>query len=427
MPEIVKQYGGEHFLPIQERLWVQEIFRRLVEVTKRKDLEYTLTVLDSAEANAFALPGGYIFITRGLLGVIGSDEAKLAAVLAHEIAHSEKKHGLSAVFRQMGLTVLMEVGVMAFDFASADLMRMATATLVQLLQLGWGREAEYEADAIGQIMAVQAGFDGVGAVSLLDDLFVLDSDDLPMKLFRTHPDTKNRRDRLEASLVSFWSVPALVTDQQTLEKLNLGRNYDHDGRNDPNGRYVVSIPTQNEQSGLDVFDHQLGQPLTWLESTKVQYFAWSPQGKYLAVVVEDHSKGQLWICDRYGHAIRKATFPNHHGEIKGISWSPPGQRGHMLALDINSPEGGQVLVTYLEADVLIPVHGELSGNSSIWMDEGLYFLHNGQWYFTRAPEVLPVVPPNPVPRVLQRKRILSPTVIKEGDTIRLTRPALTLP
>ena len=146
VPEILKQYGGEHVLPIHKRLWVEEVFSRLVQVAERDDLEYTLIVLNSSELNAFSLPGGFIFITRGLVQAIGEDEAKLAAVLGHEIAHVEKKHGLHAVFRQLGLTVLFEVGALALDLASADLLRVASVTLVQLLNLGWGREAEYEAD-----------------------------------------------------------------------------------------------------------------------------------------------------------------------------------------------------------------------------------------------------------------------------------------
>ena len=73
---------------------------------------------------------------------------------------------MNAVLRQMGLTVLAEVGALALDFISGELVRLAGATLVQVLQLGWGREAEFEADAVGQSLAVQAGFDPIGAIGL---------------------------------------------------------------------------------------------------------------------------------------------------------------------------------------------------------------------------------------------------------------------
>ena len=136
--------------PFKSGCGLREVFARLAAQSQRPEVEYTLTVLNSREANAFSLPGGFVFITRGLLNLIGSDEAQLAAVLAHEIAHVEKKHGVNAVLRQLGLSVLAEVGAAALDFLSGDLLRLAGVTLVQMLQAGWGREAEFEADAVGQ-------------------------------------------------------------------------------------------------------------------------------------------------------------------------------------------------------------------------------------------------------------------------------------
>lgn len=419
-PEIIKQYGGEYVLPLESRLWVAEVFRRLVAVTERDDLDYTLTVLNSSELNAFALPGGYAFITRGLLNAIGTDEAKLAAVLGHEIAHIEEKHGVNAVLRQLGLTVLVEVGVMALDLATADLLPLASAALVQLVSLGWGREAEFEADMLGQALAIEAGFDGIGAVSLLEDLLPSSPDDLPMKIFRTHPDTALRQKRLVENLASFWSEPVWVREQQMLERLNLSRNSKQARRNDPNGRYLISLSPGG--SGLQVYDQQTEQSTAWLEQIAVRDFAWSLQGHYLAVLVEDRSQGELWICDRWGQVVRKVSSPGK--SITGMSWSP---QGNQLALDVDGPRGKTIMVTYVDIDVLLPVGGELGGSDCIWLDSGLYFNSGSKWYHTSAPLVEPVTIRNPVPQVLQRQRILSPQVLKEGNTIRLTRPSLTLP
>ncbi len=420
LPEILKQYGGEYVLPIGSRLWVDEVFRRLVAGTEREDVDYTLTVLNSSESNAFALPGGYVFITRGLVNTIGTDEAKLAAVLGHEIAHIEKKHGVNAVLRQLGLTVLVEVGVMALDLATADLLPIAGVALVQLLNLGWGREAEFEADLLGQALAIEAGFDGIGAVSLLGDLSAVSSDDLPMKIFRTHPDVTERQKRLVQNLASFWSDPVWVKEQHMLERLDLSRNSREDGRNDPNGRYLVSLSTGG--LGLQVVDEQVEQSTVWLGQIVAKDFAWSPQGQYLAVLVEDASQGQVWICDRWGQVVRKVRSSGQ--TITGMSWAPT---GNQLALDVEGPEGRRIVVTFLDVDVLVPVGRELHGKHSIWLDTGLYFLFEGKWYHTLAPEVDPVMVQNPVPRVLQRQRILSPQVIREGNSIRLTRPSLTPP
>ena len=166
---------------------MEEVFARLAAQSERQDVQYTLTVLNSREANAFSLPGGFIFITRGLLNLIGSDEAQLAAVLGHEIAHVEKKHGVNAIFRQLGLSVLAEVGAFALDFLSGDLLRAAGLALTQILQAGWGREAEFEADALGQEIAARAGFDPVGAISLLEKLIQAENSEESMHIFRTHP------------------------------------------------------------------------------------------------------------------------------------------------------------------------------------------------------------------------------------------------
>ena len=65
-PELVKQYGGEYILPFGERMWVEEVFRRLVGAVERHDIDYTLTVLNTSEWNAFALPGA-MFSSRGLV------------------------------------------------------------------------------------------------------------------------------------------------------------------------------------------------------------------------------------------------------------------------------------------------------------------------------------------------------------------------
>lgn len=418
-PALIKEYGGEYIPPIQQRLWLEEVFARLTACVGREDVEYTLTVLNSREANAFSLPGGYVFITRGLLNLIGGDEAQLAAVLGHEIAHVEKKHGVNAVLRQMGLTVLAEVGALALDFISGELVRLAGATLVQVLQLGWGREAEFEADAVGQSLAVQAGFDPIGAIGLLDRLAQVNSSEEPVHLFSTHPDVQQRRQRLETALGSFWSEPVVVGDSKVLERLNQGRNSDQSGRTDPKGRYMLELSGQ--PGGLRVFDEQNREYVTWVPQASVREAAWSPQGDYLALLVEAEAGGEVWITDRWGYVVEQLKV---QGDVAAFCWSP---HGRALALDVVGPGEKRVMAAYLGEKAYVEVSRGLTAQGSCWLDDGLYFLHNGRWYQTQPPEVVQVRIDHPVPVVLQRKRVLNPTLIKEGNTYRLTRPALTLP
>lgn len=423
--DIVKQYGGEYIVPIQERLWLDEVFQRLVAVTEREELDYQLIPLNSHAINAFALPGGYVFVTRGLLNLVGKEEAKLAAVLGHEIAHIEKKHSVNAVLRQMGLTVLVEVGVLWLDLGSADLLRLATATLLQLMHLGWGREAEYEADLVGQELAVKAGFDAVGALSLLDDLLEQDPDDLPLKLFRSHPETTERRARLENNLLSYWLEPRLLTDPLRSERLNVSRNYDQDGRSDPNNRYEIELPSLKTDLGLQVYDRQRQQTETWLAELDVLSFTWSPTGRYLTAVVQNEAGyEEVLLCDRHGYVLKVWNLTEHEGQIEQIVWSPDEK---IVALQLQTDTMSNIVLSFLDTEVFLPITGQLGGSEPSWIGKVLYFQRDGNWYYTQGPEIRPVVVPAPIPQVVERKRLLSPTVVKEGNTIRLTSPTLSLP
>lgn len=420
-PALIKEYGGQYTLPVQQRLWVEEVFARLVAQSGRDDVEYTLTVLNSREPNAFSLPGGFVFITRGLLDLIGHDQAQLAAVLGHEIAHVEKKHGVNAVIRQMGLTVLAEVGAVALDFVAGELLRMAGLTLVQVLQAGWGREAEYEADVLGQALAAQAGFDPVGAVSLLKSLAAADKSGEPMHMFRTHPDPVQRMRRLQDNLVSFWSGPEVVEDQDVLERLDQGRRSKQEGRTDPKGRYVLEM-SGKPSPGVKLLDRQTGERLVWAEQALVKVAAWSPQGEYLALLVDGENPGELWILDRWGQVVAELVCP--YGEATAFSWD---SEGRMLALDVIGAAGSRVVVVYLDTGSWVEVGRGLEAQGSLWLDDGLYFLSSGKWFKTQPPQVQAVQLAEPVPVVLQRKRTIAPTFVREGNTFRLTRPALTPP
>jgi Zn-dependent protease with chaperone function len=417
-PSLVKEYGGEYILPIQERLRVEEVFARLAAQSERQDVQYTLTVLNSREANAFSLPGGFIFITRGLLNLIGSDEAQLAAVLGHEIAHVEKKHGVNAIFRQLGLSVLAEVGAFALDFLSGDLLRAAGLALTQILQAGWGREAEFEADALGQEIAARAGFDPVGAISLLEKLIQAENSEESMHIFRTHPASGERKKRLEENLAEYWSEPDLVKDFSALERLKQGRISDPGGRTDPRARYVLEGVGH---PGVKLVDQQNGEQVVWAENAFVKEAAWSPDGTYLALLVDAESLGELWLFDRWGRVFRKISGL---GEINGFCWSP---QGDMLALEVPGSGGLRIVAAYLYAEAFVDVSGGRQAEEAVWLEEGLYFRSGADWYRTEPPQAVPVRVAEPVPVVLQRKRILTPTLVKEGNTFRLTRPELTVP
>ena len=91
-PSILKRYGGEYDDP-ELKVYVDKLGNRLAEKSHRSHLIYHFTVLDSPQINAFALPGGYIYVTRGIMAYLGSAD-ELAGLIGHEIGHVTARHGV---------------------------------------------------------------------------------------------------------------------------------------------------------------------------------------------------------------------------------------------------------------------------------------------------------------------------------------------
>jgi predicted Zn-dependent protease len=134
---------------------IQRIGERLAASSHRPELIYRFTVVDSATVNAFALPGGYIYITRGMLAYLNS-EAELAAVLGHEIGHvtarhSVRQHSTATATGLVGAVISAASGIQGVD----TLTNMAGTALVR----GYGREHELEADRLGAEYLAKSGYD----------------------------------------------------------------------------------------------------------------------------------------------------------------------------------------------------------------------------------------------------------------------------
>jgi predicted Zn-dependent protease len=206
VPEVEHQFGGvycDHALTT----YVNEVGGKLVPVCHRPDLLYSFEILNTDIPNAFALPGGFVFITRGLLIRLRS-EAQLAGVLGHEIAHVCARHGAAHVSNAIGLKML-QAGLLIWAIAS-DVdpeIILAAAVLsevtVSLIMLGFSRADELEADTLGADYCYRAGYP---PQALIEVLYLLDeieqasgSGDVPSFL-RTHPKSRDRIKELEAYL-----------------------------------------------------------------------------------------------------------------------------------------------------------------------------------------------------------------------------------
>lgn len=162
---ILATYGGVYDDPKLQAL-IGHAVDRLVAASERPDLAYKVTILNSGSVNAFALPTGQLYVTRGLI-TLASDTAELSSVLSHEMAHVIARH---AAIREnqarQGAAVVRVVGDMSPD---ADVSALALAR-TRLTLASFSRAQELEADGIGLGIAARAGYDPYGAVRFLTAL-----------------------------------------------------------------------------------------------------------------------------------------------------------------------------------------------------------------------------------------------------------------
>ncbi len=171
---------------------LSEIGRRVAGKSDRSHLPYTFKVLESDNINAFALPGGFIFMYSGLLDIL--DESETAAVLGHEIAHVVARHGVKRMQALYGYQLLSIAGLIAMgDRADPRKVQEISDTVFTLILLGYSRRDELEADRLGTRYAIKAGYDPEGMLRVLDK-FEEKQRGLPEVTFlNTHPPIPERR------------------------------------------------------------------------------------------------------------------------------------------------------------------------------------------------------------------------------------------
>ncbi|MFH1494883.1 MAG: M48 family metallopeptidase [Pseudomonadota bacterium] len=187
--------------------YVNQVGRYLTLQTERPDLPWHFGILDSDSVNAFATPGGHIFVTSGLLRKMHS-EAELAGVLSHEIAHVLQKHHLVAMKKAGGMGFLTDVASIAVDqkggggYAGKELSKNLISGMKEILVRGLDKDDEYEADRMGVVIATRAGYDSYGLPAVLQMLDGLSNTSDVSLLFSTHPAPESRMDTLSGVMQS---------------------------------------------------------------------------------------------------------------------------------------------------------------------------------------------------------------------------------
>jgi predicted Zn-dependent protease len=193
-PEILKQFGYYDGPDLQN--YVAQVGQR-VAATSDTRFNFQFKIVDQTYVNAMALPGGFIYVTRGMLAEM-NDEAQLASVLGHEMTHVNSRHGAKLLTKALGaqLATLLGVGAAAAAGGSAVAgVAMISSHITTYMLLGYGREYEQEADEVGLRYARTAGYDPQRMVVFLRALRrkeMLSGQAMYHGFEASHPDTATR-------------------------------------------------------------------------------------------------------------------------------------------------------------------------------------------------------------------------------------------
>ncbi|SDU29477.1 Putative Zn-dependent protease [Pseudomonas pohangensis] len=241
--QVLKQY------PIYKdeklRAYVQQVGEKVASNSHRSNLQYQFTVVDSADINAFALPGGYIFINRGLLAYLNS-EAELAAVLGHEVGHVTARHSVRQQSQAQAWNILGQMVAIGTGVGAAgDLTNVVGGAVVR----GYGRDMELEADGLGAQYLARSGYDPQAMIQVVEVLKAQDDfardqaakKGQPVKdsgyhgLFDTHPDNDTRLQQVVGPAHALQGAQQVVNKQvflEHLEGLPIGDSADQGVRRD---------------------------------------------------------------------------------------------------------------------------------------------------------------------------------------------------
>ena len=322
-PQIVKEYGLYEDEALQR--YVQDIGQRLAAVSHRDDLVYRFTVLDSPVINAFALPGGYIYITRGLMSYLNS-EAELAAVLGHEIGHVTARHGVrqqsAAQAANLGYT-LGAILVPGLRTAGAqDLFNLFGGALLS----GYGREHELESDRLGAEYLARSGYNPqamINVIGVLKDQATFAEAEAKKQgqdyqgyhgLFASHPDNDTRLQEVVKAADRYKTSEGVEGAERYLKRID--------------GMVFGDSESQGIRSGRNFYHGEmqfaLSFPVNWhIQNNPSSLRAVAPQGSAIIEMgVSDLNRKQSpaeFIRDRLNIKDLKSGEPITSNGLQGYT------------------------------------------------------------------------------------------------------------
>ncbi len=330
--EILKKY--REYNDVELSKYVQKVGERIAANSHRSDLVYRFTVLDSPEVNAFALPGGYIYVTRGILAYFNS-EAELAAVLGHEIGHVTARHSVkqhsAQTFSSIASAVLAAgTGVRGVGDAANFL---GTA-----LVRGYGREHELEADRLGAAYLARTGY---RPEAMLDVIRLLKNQETFEKelakaenrkpriyhgLFSTHPDNDTRLQSVVRESRRAVQSAGSIPDRRKIYLSQIdGMTY-----GDSQDQGILRGSSFYHRS----LDFSLTFPANWsIKNQPNRIIAWSPKREGVLVLtmqdINRHISPQVFLRKHLNASSVKS----------GEAFTHQGLRGYTAFANVDTPFG----------------------------------------------------------------------------------------
>jgi predicted Zn-dependent protease len=208
-PEIIAFFGLYDDASLQK--FIREKGQQMTAISHRKNLKYEFKIVDSPVVNAFAVPGGYVYFTRGIMAYF-NNEAEFAGVLGHEIGHITARHSA----KQYSKAMLAQVGLVAGTVISPEFAKYAdiAQTGIGLLFLKFGRDAETEADKLGVEYSTKISYNAAEMADFfntLDRLQKQSGADAVPDFLSTHPNPGDRRNKV-ARLAASWRKKVNAAD-----------------------------------------------------------------------------------------------------------------------------------------------------------------------------------------------------------------------
>ncbi len=201
--------------------YIHELGRMLARHSGRTDLTYYFKVVDTDDVNAFALPGGWLYVNRGLI-TTAENESELAGVVGHEIGHVDGKHGARAISRQFGAAVVIDATLGGEDASvKRRVLKQVAAVSTGVGQLRYGRDAEREADRFAVAATYAAGIDPEGMATFFEKLMAMREKEPGMlqALFSTHPPSSERFENVRAQIGGLPAKTGLVRDSHRFQAI----------------------------------------------------------------------------------------------------------------------------------------------------------------------------------------------------------------